>query len=45
MEDEYGDSYLQLSDELLAEFDWEVGDMLEYSEETDGSLCLFKVDE
>ena len=45
IEDEYGDTFLQLPDELLQEFDWEAGDVLEYSEETDGSLCLFRVSE
>ncbi len=44
-EDEYGETYLQLPDELMSEFDWEVGDVLEYTEETDGSLCLSRVSE
>ena len=44
-EDEYGEIYLQLPDELLSEFDWEVGDVLEYTVETDGSLCLSRVSE
>ena len=44
-EDEYGEIYLQLPDELLSEFDWEVGDVLEYTDETDGSLCLSRVSE
>tara|TARA_B100001057_G_scaffold461740_1_gene514048 strand:+ start:1690 stop:1857 length:168 start_codon:yes stop_codon:yes gene_type:complete len=43
-EDEHtGDSFVTLPEELLAETGWTPGDVLEYTEETDGSIILTKI--
>jgi bifunctional DNA-binding transcriptional regulator/antitoxin component of YhaV-PrlF toxin-antitoxin module len=42
--DEHGECYLQLPDELLEEAQWDVGDVLEYSEDIDGSIIITKVE-
>tara|TARA_Y100000004_G_scaffold193124_1_gene255059 strand:+ start:491 stop:655 length:165 start_codon:yes stop_codon:yes gene_type:complete len=44
-EDEHGEVFVELPEELLEEAGWLVGDVLEYSEETDGSIRLEKVEE
>lgn len=42
-EDEHGDCFITLPDELLDEAGWVCGDELEYTEEWDGSFILRKV--
>ena len=42
-EDEYGDVFVTLPDELLEEAGWDVGDVLEYEEDIDGSVILHKI--
>ncbi len=44
-EDDYGDIFVQLPQDLLTECGWNVGDMLEYTVETDESVTLTKVEE
>lgn len=43
-EDEHGDCFVSLPDELIDELGWQVGDELEYTME-DESIILRKVDE
>lgn len=43
-EDEHGECFVQLPDELIDELGWQVGDELEYTME-DESIILRKVDE
>ena len=44
-ENEDGECYLDLPNELLEELGWQEGDLLEYTEDEYGSLLLKKVDE
>lgn len=44
-EDENGDLILPIPDELCEDLGWNIGDTIEYSDEGDGSLLLFRVDE
>ena len=44
-EDDYGDIFVTLPQDLLTECGWDVGDVLEYSIDTDESVTLTKVDE
>ena len=44
-EDEYGDNYIHIPDDVMKECGWDIGTNLEYEEETDGSIILHKIDE
>lgn len=44
-EDEHGDCFITLPDELLDETGWVCGDELEYTEEIDGSIIIKKTSE
>jgi hypothetical protein len=40
-----GDNYdITLTEELFKEFSWEVGDVLSFEDNSDGSVSLFKAD-
>lgn len=43
--DENDDLYLPLPDDLLDDLGWQEGDILEWSEDIDGTLLLKRVDE
>lgn len=43
--DENDDLLLKLPDDLLDELGWQEGDILEWSEDIDGTLLLKRVDE
>jgi hypothetical protein len=43
--DENDDLLLKLPDDLLDELGWQEGDVLEWSEDIDGTLLLKRVDE
>jgi len=43
--DENDDLLLKLPDDLLDELGWQEGDVLEWSEDIDGTLLLRRVDE
>lgn len=43
--DENDDLYLTLPDDLLDDLGWQEGDILEWSEDIDGTLLLKRVDE
>ena len=44
-EDDYGENYIHIPDDVMRECGWDIGTELEYEEETDGSIILHKVDE
>tara|TARA_B100001250_G_scaffold281994_1_gene244243 strand:+ start:528 stop:692 length:165 start_codon:yes stop_codon:yes gene_type:complete len=44
-EDDYGDIFVTLPQDLLTECGWNVNDVLEYTIETDESVTLTKVEE
>ena len=44
-EDEYGDNYIHIPEDVMRECGWDIGTELEYEEETDGSIILHKVEE
>jgi bifunctional DNA-binding transcriptional regulator/antitoxin component of YhaV-PrlF toxin-antitoxin module len=44
-EDDNGDLILPIPDELCEDLGWNIGDQIEYSDEGDGTLLLFRVDE
>jgi len=44
-EDDFGDNYIHIPDDVMKECGWDIGTNLEYEEETDGSIILHKVDE
>jgi hypothetical protein len=44
-EDEHGECFITLPEELLDETGWVEGDLLEYTEEIDGSIYIKKVEE
>ena len=44
-EDYEGDAFIKIPQDLLDELGWLRDDMLEYEEETDGSVILHKVEE
>ncbi len=41
--DEHGECFVTLPDQLLEDAQWDVGDVLEYSEDIDGSIIITKV--
>ena len=43
--DEHGECFITLPDEMLDETGWNVGTMLEWEEETDGSIVLHEIKE
>lgn len=43
--DQNDDLFLKLPDDLLDELGWQEGDVLEWSEDIDGTLLLRRVDE
>ena len=43
--DEHGECFITLPDEMLDETGWDVGTMLEWEEETDGSIVLHEIKE
>jgi bifunctional DNA-binding transcriptional regulator/antitoxin component of YhaV-PrlF toxin-antitoxin module len=43
--DDHGDYYVTFNDEMLEETGWKEGDLLEYSEDIDGSIILRKVED
>ena len=43
--DEHGECFITLPDEMLDETGWDVGTMLEWEEETDGSIVLHQINE
>ena len=40
-----GDCYVNIPKDLMDECGWKAGDVLEYEEETDGSVILIKSEE
>ena len=44
-EDENGDALVSLPQDLLDDLQWKAGDHLEYSDEGDGSILVYKIDE
>jgi|TARA_B100001250_G_scaffold129302_1_gene110125 hypothetical protein len=42
-EDYEGDAFIKIPQDLLDELGWLRDDMLEYEEETDGSVILWKI--
>jgi|TARA_B000000557_G_scaffold264149_1_gene268629 hypothetical protein len=44
-EDDYGENYIHIPDDVMRECGWDIGTVLEYEEETDGSVILHKVEE
>jgi len=44
-EDDYGDNFIHIPEDVMKECGWDIGTNLEYEEETDGSIILHKVDE
>ena len=44
-EDDYGENYIHIPDDVMRECGWDIGTMLEYEEETAGSVILHKVEE
>ena len=44
-EDEYGDNFIHIPEDVMRDCNWDIGTVLEYEEETDGSVILHKVDE
>ncbi len=44
-EDDYGENYIHIPDDVMRECGWDIGTVLEYEEETDGSVVLHKVEE
>jgi bifunctional DNA-binding transcriptional regulator/antitoxin component of YhaV-PrlF toxin-antitoxin module len=40
--DEHGECFVTLPDQLLEDAQWDVGDVLEYSEDIDGSIIITK---
>ena len=44
-EDDYGENCIHIPDDVMRECGWDIGTMLEYEEETDGSVILHKVEE
>jgi|TARA_B100000131_G_scaffold34717_1_gene31899 bifunctional DNA-binding transcriptional regulator/antitoxin component of YhaV-PrlF toxin-antitoxin module len=40
-----GDCYVNIPQDLMDECGWKAGDVLEYEEETDGSVILIKSEE
>ena len=43
-EDENGEQYIELTDEMLEKIGWKIGDELVYTETEDGKVMLTKVD-
>jgi len=43
-EDENGEQYIELTEEMLEKIGWKVGDELVYTETEDGKVMLTKVD-
>lgn len=44
-EDQNGDAFVTLPQDLLEDLQWKEGDHLEYSDEGDGSILVYKIDE
>ena len=44
-EDDYGENFIHIPDDVMRECGWDIGTVLEYEEETDGSVILHKVEE
>ena len=44
-EDDYGENYIHIPDDVMRECGWDICTVLEYEEETDGSVILHKVEE
>ena len=44
-EDDYGENYIHIPDDVMRECGWDIGTELEYEEETDGSIILHNVHE
>ena len=44
-EDDYGENYIHIPDDVMRECGWDIGTVLEYEEETEGSVILHKVEE
>ncbi|AGG54116.1 hypothetical protein CYXG_00052 [Synechococcus phage S-SSM4] len=44
-EDDNGDAFVSLPQDLLDDLQWKAGDHLEYSDEGDGSILVYKIDE
>ena len=44
-EDDYGENYIHIPDDVMRECGWDIGTVLEYEEETDGCVILHKVEE
>ena len=44
-EDDYGDNYIHIPEDVMRDCGWDIGTELEYEEETDGSIILHKVEE
>jgi len=43
-EDESGECYFNIPEEVLEDLGWNVGDILEYSDEGDGTLLITRAD-
>ena len=44
-EDDFGENYIHIHEDVMRECVWDIGTELEYEEETDGSIILHKVEE
>jgi|TARA_B100000287_G_scaffold141624_1_gene133338 hypothetical protein len=44
-EDDYGENYIHIPDDVMRECGWDIGTELEYEEDIDGSVLLHKVEE
>jgi len=44
-EDDYGENFIHIPDDVMRECGWDIGTELEYEEDIDGSVLLHKVEE
>ena len=44
-EDESGENFIHIPEDVMRDCGWDIGTVLEYEEETDESVILHKVDE
>ena len=44
-EDDYGENFIHIPDDVMRECGWDIGTELEYEEDIDGSVFLHKVEE
>ena len=43
-EDDYGENFIHIPDDVMRECGWDIGTELEYEEDIDGSVLLHKVE-